>query len=368
MAHKKDLQDVGGFWNVSRKRRVLQILVFCILACGVAAWQWGGQMQPARNGKVKEVRAEGKKGKKEKKKHNSKKKNNKKKKNKDKDKEKKVLGLKEEKVDIRIPGLKKRYKFVFLSDLHILVENKEVSTESLEEVRARRELFCTEKGMYSARLWKKLPDFINSMDVDAVLLGGDMVDYASTSNLKCLKRGIKKIKAPVVYVRADHDYEPFHCRGLSKKKMKRLHQSMDGYPGISLLEFEDLCIVGINDSTKQISKKQLKQIQKIFAKEKPVILLTHVPLNSLMDTSLEKASKEAWQSRALVWGKGCYYKPNQYTRKFLKLVYGKKSPVKAVLGGHLHFSWEGKLAKGILQHVFSPAYTGSMGIVTVDGK
>jgi len=276
--------------------------------------------------------------------------------------------LDEERVSVHIPGLKNQYKFIFMSDLHIIVENHEISKENLENVRERREQFRTEDGRYAADLWKELPELFHSWNADAVLLGGDMIDYASTSNIECLKEGIDKMDRPVLYVRADHDSEPYNCEGLDKKEMKKLHQAIDGYEKISLIEFQDLCVVGINDSTRQISKGQLEKFREIINLGKPILLLTHVPLAPKADISLLEESRKVWQDRALVWGEGCTYEPNETTSEFLDLIYAKDSLVKAVFCGHLHFTWEGKLTENSLQHVFSAMYPGRVGVITVDGK
>lgn len=279
-----------------------------------------------------------------------------------------ALVLEEESVSVHIPGLKHTYRFIFMSDLHIIVESDEVSEGSLENVRARHEMFQSVNGVYSASLWEELPEFFNTQHTDAILLGGDMIDYASAANITALKKGINKLDAPVMYVRADHDYNPYNCEGLDKKDMKKLHESIDGYEELPIIEFEDMCIVGINNSTKQISKGQLKKFQEAVSLGKPMILLTHVPLASKVDASLQEESKKAWQDRALVWGKGCSDEPNKNTEEFLEMVYDADSPVKAVVCGHLHFAWEGKLTENCMQHVFSAAYPGRYGVITVDGK
>ncbi len=276
--------------------------------------------------------------------------------------------LEEEFVSVHIPGLKHSYRFIFVSDLHVIVENDEISPDKLENVHTRRESFRTAEGIYSAQLWEEMLEIFNAMDADAILLGGDMIDYASTANIGIVKEGIEKLDAPVLYVRADHDYNPYNCDGLDKKDMKTLHQSIDGYEGVSLMEFEDLCIVGLNDSTKQIKKKQLRRFKEIATLGKPIILLTHVPLESRLDTSLAEESKKVWQDRVLLWGENDYYEPNETTQVFLDMVYADDSPVKAVVCGHLHFSWEGKITEHCLQHVFPEMYSGRYGIITVDGQ
>ncbi len=338
------------------KKRVLQILPVCFLCCmlGMAAWNpvkeevtkdtgardkdAGEEMAAAEKTVLQETEKET------------------------------ALVLEEESVAVHIPGLKHKYRFMFLSDLHIIVESDEVSAGNLENVRARHEMFQSLNGIYSARLWEELPEYFNTQHSDAILFGGDMIDYASAANITALKEGIKKLDAPVMYVRADHDYNPYNCDSLDKKDMKKLHESIDGYEDLPVMEFEDLCIVGINNSTKQISKGQLKRFREAVNLGKPIILLTHVPLASKVDGSLLEESKKVWQDRALVWGKGCSNEPNKNTEAFLELVYDAKSPVKAVMCGHLHFTWEGKLTENCMQHVFSAAYPGRYGVITVDGK
>ncbi len=45
-------------------------------------------------------------------------------------------------------------------------------------------------------------------------------------------------------------------------------------------------------------------MKEIFAMGKPILLLAHVPFDSKLDSSLQAASKEVWQDRALIWGRG----------------------------------------------------------------
>ena len=125
-------------------------------------------------------------------------------------------------------------------------------------------------------------------------------------------------------------------------------------------------MVGINNNTSQISKKGLKKIKEVWQQGKPVILAMHVPLLSQLSDDLDKASKEAWQDRALIWGnKDCYYEPNERTQEFLDMVFAEDSPVVAVIGAHLHFAHEDQLNDKIVQYVFDASYKGTVGVITV---
>ena len=279
--------------------------------------------------------------------------------------ERKDFGITTEEIDINIPGLEREYTFLWLSDLHIITDNNEIAAEDAETVAGRRESFKNAVGMYSDEFWSQLSEALDAWGADALFFGGDMIDHAANANIACLKEGLDKLETPYLYVRADHDYAPYYCAVQDEAAVAGLHSEIDGYKEISLIEFEDLCLVGINDSTRQISAAALQEMKDICAKGKPIILITHVPFNSLCDTSLEEESKAVWGDRALIWGVNCTYAPDSITQEFMDLIYAEDSPVKEVLAGHLHFSWNGKLTENTGEHTFSPAYLGNIGVIKV---
>ena len=44
-------------------------------------------------------------------------------------------------------------------------------------------------------------EVLDDCKIDAILLGGDILDYASTFNIECLKNGLDQLKTLVMYVR-----------------------------------------------------------------------------------------------------------------------------------------------------------------------
>ena len=275
------------------------------------------------------------------------------------------FGISTEEVYVNISGLEKEYTFLWLSDLHIITECDEIAVEDQETVTSRRESFKNTVGMYSDEFWLQLSKALDAWSADAIFFGGDMIDHAANANIACLKEGLDKLETPYLYVRADHDYAPYYCAVKDEAAVAGLQAEIDGYEEITLIEFEDLCLVGINDSTRPITVAALQEMKDICAKGKPIILVTHVPLNSLCDTSLEEESKAVWDGRALVWGANCAYTPDGTTQEFMDLIYAEDSPVKEVLAGHLHFTWDGQLTENTREHVFSSAYLGNIGVVRV---
>ena len=272
-----------------------------------------------------------------------------------------------ENVDVKIPNLCRSYTFVYLSDLHIIKANSEVAEEHVETVNDRQDnMFITTSGVKAADIWESLATYINDIEADAVLLGGDMIDYASASNCKSLADGLGKIKQPILYTRADHDYAGWYTEA-SEEATEKLQKTVMETSEIYTIEYDDMCIVGIDNSTQQISKKALKKLKCILEKKKPIILITHVPVESMIDKTLGAKSQERWGNRKLLWGldEETYYKPNKTTKKFLEMIYANNTPVKEVFSGHLHFTWDGPITEQVHQHVFSPAYECNIGIIKV---
>lgn len=280
---------------------------------------------------------------------------------------------KEIKVDeetISIEGLQSDYKLCFVNDLHIIVPDEDVSNENKETVQERQDnFFKTIAGERSFELWKRIPKKINELNPDCVILGGDMIDYASKANIESLKNGIDQINVETMYLRADHDYGRSYNPNLTTDYITQLEKSIDENLEVYCKDLGEILIVGIDNSTSQISDEALAKLKEIFTNGKPIILATHVPLNSKVDNNLAEESKKVWQDRNLTWDEtGTTYTADENTKKFLNLLYAENSPVKAVLAGHLHFKNTSKLNENITQYVFDASYQGKIGVLHIVGK
>lgn len=77
--------------------------------------------------------------------------------------------------------------------------------------------------------------------------------------------------------------------------------------------------------------------------------------------------RAAWQDRNLTWGNDTSYVPDDITSQWMNVVYGESSPIVEVLAGHLHLTWDGMIKEKTHQHVFSQAFSGYVGLITVNG-
>ena len=273
-----------------------------------------------------------------------------------------------EEVTVEIEGLQREYTLAWVSDLHMITDKEagDVDVASLYDVKKRyEELPVTQDGIHAEDLWPEIVKFLNYQEFDGIIFGGDMLDYCSTSNVEALKAGYDQLKAPVMYIRADHDYGSWYGSYLlDDVKAHSLQASIDGDElENKYLEFDDFMIVGVDNSNKNMLSGQMWALEELYNKRKPVIAVTHVPYESTVDASLEELSFKV-RNKIYYWGGGEYI-PNEYMEEYLHMIYREDTIVKQVLAGHLHASWDGMITEQVPEHIFGPAFDGHLGVIHV---
>lgn len=265
---------------------------------------------------------------------------------------------------IEIAGLEGEYHFLFFSDMHILVLNDEVYEGNREMMEGRRQAFSN-NGRSSAEIYDRIIRNANKVELDGVLLGGDIIDFLSHANSEHLAAGLEQLEAPYLFVPADHDLMGWWTE-YSEEEQEQMRQELD-YEPVQVLDYGEFLVVGISNNTSQLKESALARIKEIFAQNRPVILVQHVPIDSKLDDGFRKKSRENWEDRVLLWGDEGSYEANDTTQEFLDLVDSPESPVVAVLAGHLHFRHEGMINDHVEEFVFNPAYEGEVAYITVKG-
>ncbi|MBP5263879.1 MAG: hypothetical protein J6Z33_05835 [Lachnospiraceae bacterium] len=335
--------------------------------------------------------------------------------------------IQREDVHVMIPGMKGSKTLVYLSDLHVIADTSQVAAADLEDVELRMNHWSAYDGMTAADAWTLWVDYLNTVTPEGVLLGADMVDFASKANVESFKKGLERLDIPWLYVRADHDLAPSYLDGVFETESWGYQREIKGFQDafgenaeegagasrtclvdgdfsdVMTMEFADFIVAGWNNSTAQMTEAGLAKMREVFAQGKPVILLTHVPIQPLVEAavtatdatsqttvtaetatdasdqantiastiSLTAASQEAWNGNVLLWGRagtGTFYVPNETTAAFLEMIYNDDTPVVEILCGHLHFSWDGQVTPKVHEHVFGPAMERCMGVVTVSSE
>ena len=276
----------------------------------------------------------------------------------------KQYGLKLENIEFKVKGLKKTYHFVHITDLHVMPDDmSEVRKDRQKIFEHRRDIrFANPKTkLKPSILWKKLPELLNPSGADAIFFGADICDFGSIKTYDTLIPVFKQFKIPFIFLRTSHDISTWILTVRNQKEVNERSKLIDGHPDLPVIEYDDLLIIGWDNNEYNIKKGTLEKFKKYYAKGKPILFVIHVPITIPGDGSQESMNKigikHVWNNKNI--------RPNQYTKELFELVTRKGSPVIGIVGGHVHRTWDGLVNGQIRQHIFSPAFEGNIGIITV---
>lgn len=102
-----------------------------------------------------------------------------------------------EEIYVPLEGLQREYRVAWVSDLHLITDHEPggVSEGSIIKLNSRYEtLAVTEDGVHAEELWPDIIKCLNVGNYDALIFGGDMMDYCSPSNMDALKKGYDELR------------------------------------------------------------------------------------------------------------------------------------------------------------------------------
>lgn len=238
---------------------------------------------------------------------------------------------------IYVEGLEGEYTLLFLTDSHVVIQEEDAPEQERQYVAQRYEQFVNEAGVPSAEQFPEWIAYANEMEVDAVLLGGDIIDSPSGANVEWLQTQLAQLDMPYLYVPGNHDwtYPWEYMTDYGKDNyLAGLEPLMQDNAAIHSIEAGELLLVGVNNSPGQVDPDAMPIYEELLAQNKPVILLFHVPYSS--ETLLPKAL-EAWNSPTVIGNgdQGGIW-PDEASQRFLELATADSSPVGLMLAGHVH--------------------------------
>lgn len=271
-------------------------------------------------------------------------------------------------VTVHIPGISREYSLLFLTDMHIVVPGESADGRLQDYASERLSHFTDETGHVSSELFASWMDYANQTEPDALLLGGDIIDSPAPSNLEYLGQSLGKLKVPYLYAVGNHDWTypwEYMTETGTESYLPLLSPYMDSNTAIHSLELDDFIIVAVDNSNNQIHPDALEEYRSILTRNKPVILLLHVPFYT--EELLAEASA-VWPNSVVLGGgvHGGIY-PNDVSAQFMSLTTAADSPVAAVLAGHIHFSNVSSLAgeKNVPQIVGDAGYKGKATLIRI---
>ena len=272
---------------------------------------------------------------------------------------------------VYVEGLEREYTLLFLTDTHVIIPDQNASAQAAENEQARTPMFLHEPGVTPAEQFPEWVRYANEIKADAFLLGGDIIDTPSPSNLEWLEEQLAGLDMPYLYVNGNHDWTyPWEYMTDTGKEtyLPLLAPYMDGNTAIHSLDLGEITVVGIDDSTNQVNGDVFPEYERLLQEGKPVVVVAHVPF---MTQSVLGRAREVWNSPVVI-GAGNYggIYPNEDSEKFEAVTTSSDSPVELVLAGHVHFYdkdiIEGE--KNVLQLVGGAGFKGEALLIHLTGS
>jgi len=247
-------------------------------------------------------------------------------------------------VTVRIPKLRKPRTFLHISDAHITHAYPGDSAEE-KEYAIRFADRWNEAGILPVDAFKNFLEFAKERKPDAVLFAGDMIDYYTKSNVRYLKEMLADFPIDYLYVWGNHENGTY---GLPIPDIADIRADiaplMNYETDFFVRDFEDFLIVGVQNSSFDISETQIEKMKEVIADGRTILLLMHAPIKT------EEFAKIAWSmfdaESATTDG----------AREFADLIRREDSHVAAIIAGHEHFEWSGEFAPGRMQYVSAPCF------------
>jgi len=269
---------------------------------------------------------------------------------------------------IVIPNIKKTYHFLYIADTHVIIKSRDELGGVLGNTDKRIDSFRNYKGKNSEEQFPSWIQLANNNNVDALLMGGDIVDYFSVQNVNYIKENLNNLKIPYLYTMGNHEsYIPWDSleSGSNDKSLLSLFRNED--TEVQVLDCGEFNVVSVNDSLSKISEKALSEFKEINNIAKPIILILHIPLCTQNTDILKEDTIKHWGNSILL-GQDCGYDLDDNTKEFINMVTDNNSHVSGVLAGHLHFYHKDILNNKIVQVVSDASSGGNGMILTIQGE
>ena len=263
--------------------------------------------------------------------------------------------MKAETVTLYLPGLERDYIFYHISDCHLAYalpeEGPEAAQKAEEETKA-----WSYTGLLPKEAFDQALKMVEEDGADGLFLCGDVADYLSEGTLTAVRKALGSTKTPKFYVCGNHErsgVEPPDSRDF----YPAYADLMDGTPGFWMRDFGVFVVVGMDDGDKMMRPEQLEQLEQQFAKQKPILLLIHIPI---LTEAIMDPVKQKWGENGPDYFLLGQENDTEYSRRFCRMLADPAAPIKAVFAGHIHLEHAGEIIPGRMQYTSGPVFEGKI--------
>ena len=278
---------------------------------------------------------------------------------------------------IAVEGLSRPLRVLHLSDSHVaLIDERDADfipcCRGLGDRFLHRHQNLDERGqpIPPQDAFTRTMTSVGAQELDLIALTGDAVDFPAQAAVDHVLAALETARAPMCYTAGNHDWL-FHSlagtaplevlRATWRPALARLYQ---GDPDCSLLDLGGVRFLAIDNSTYQISEKQLEFTRASLDAGLPTVILSHIPLSI---ATLRAPTLEIKNSPVLMadpdWDiedRGRYFvgSDTAETLAFVRLV-AKAENLLAILCGHIHFAHVDSISPQAVQYVGGPGFAGA---------
>ena len=285
---------------------------------------------------------------------------------------------------IQVAGLEKPLVVLHITDSHVTVADEreaqyqQYSSRMDKSYGGEKEHWRTKEKALPAAHSLGLLTLAKDRNVDLIALTGDIVNNPSQSSVRFIGKSLNDTGIRWLYISGNHDwhYEGMPGSDEALRKTWTQERLLPLYPGRNPLcyavQIGSINFVALDNSTYQVTGKQLAFYEKETARGLPTVLLLHIPIYTPANTGASASSccgnpVWGWETdhgfaieRRERWSKSGNLKS---TTDFVDRV-GKTGNLIAVLAGHTHKARAEKLSDSAVQYIAQAACNGGSRLVT----
>lgn len=275
---------------------------------------------------------------------------------------------------LKVKGLKKEYKFLHITDLHLLIQDEDFSKEKSEVYARREKIHFTRNGTKPQEKLTEMVDYAAKNNLMPIF-SGDILDFPSKANFAFFDKELSKAK-DYFFVLGNHDWTYMDkYQGLieeddyrSKKTFDKYYHLFDKYVkdgslNTQKMEFDDLIIFGLDTHDSHIDNEQVQYFKELIKLNKPVLVVGHAPF-------FEEGMDEVFQAFAPGYLKKVAFGQKdmpmgENEKNFKELLVNPKNNIVAYLCGHAHVSINNKIGGIVPQFLLGGSYEGEVNQFTL---
>lgn len=265
-------------------------------------------------------------------------------------------------------GLDKPFRVLHISDSHIAYADARDDDRKMELARSRQAIFEQDRFVATNFLQEHLA--YAAAHQLPILHTGDLCDFVSYANLEFAREILRD--TDYFMVAGNHEFSQYIGEAFEDVPYKMQTYHLVQYYFRNSLFFASRVIggvnfVAVNSGYYQFEPGMLHCLQEEVKKGLPIVLMMHAPLHAddlyhfIMDEKKQPCAYLCGTPEHLMRGYSAHrfrqQRPTWETLEFIDYVNQEKQ-IRAVLAGHLHENFEGRLPGGAMQYITGGGYKG----------